>query len=115
VTRRAGQPVDVELNLELAKHSNGYLVPRMLYEVTPSYFVYGGLVFAPLTVNYIVLRHEDVDRRNQVILARYSVPADRSPDLMAMKSSLAIEPPADVTAEANTNEHPAIPTSAATQ
>jgi hypothetical protein len=35
----------------------------------------------------IVLRHEDVDRRNQEILARYSIPADRSPDLMAMKPS----------------------------
>ena len=176
---RNGKPVDVELELELAKHSYGYLVPRMLYEVTPSYFVYGGLVFAPLTVNYmvqwgenprdipppfrrrftetrtaenagreqvvvligalpsevnvgyvefedsivdtvdghpvaslshlvellssrdgeshrilledteceIVLRHEDVDLRSQEILDRYRIPADRSPDLMAMKSS----------------------------
>jgi hypothetical protein len=35
----------------------------------------------------IVLRHEDVDRPSQEILARYSVPADRSPDLMALKPS----------------------------
>jgi len=35
----------------------------------------------------IVLRHEDVDRRSQEILARYRIPADRSPDLMAMKPS----------------------------
>jgi hypothetical protein len=176
---RDGKPVDVELELELAKHSYGYLVPRMSYDATPSYFVYGGLVFAPLTVNYmvqwgeelrdmpvpfrrlytetrtaenagreqvvvligalpsevnvgyvefedsivdtvdgqavaslshlvkllssrdgeshrimledseceIVLRHEDVDRRSQEILDRYRIPADRSPDLLALKSS----------------------------
>jgi len=42
----------------------------------------------------IVLRHEDVDRRSQEILDRYRVPADRSPDLMAMKPSpAAIRPP----------------------
>jgi hypothetical protein len=35
----------------------------------------------------IVLRHEDVDRRSQQILDRYRVPADRSPDLMAVRSS----------------------------
>jgi hypothetical protein len=35
----------------------------------------------------IVLRHEDVDRRSQEILDRYRVPADRSPDLMAVRSS----------------------------
>jgi len=39
----------------------------------------------------IVLRHEDVDRRNQEILDRYRVPADRSPDLMALKSSPSVE------------------------
>ena len=39
----------------------------------------------------IVLRHEDVDRRSQEILDRYRIPSDRSPELMAMKSS----PPVD--------------------
>jgi len=39
----------------------------------------------------IVLRHEDVDRRNQEILDRYRIPADRSPDLMAMKPSATTE------------------------
>ena len=34
----------------------------------------------------IVLRHEDVDRHNQQILDRNRIPADRSPELMAMKS-----------------------------
>jgi len=29
----------------------------------------------------IVLRHEDVDRRTQEILARYRIPADRSPNV----------------------------------
>ncbi len=172
---RDGKPVDVELELALAKQSYGFLVPRMRYDTRPSYFVYGGLVFAPLTANYllewgeevrdapvqfwrhfealrtatnarreeivvlidilpdavnagyedcvdsiveqidghpvaslahlvqlldsrdgsshrilfeeseleIVLRHEEVARHSREILARYHVPADRSPDLAA--------------------------------
>ena len=63
----------------------------------------------------IVLRHEDVDRRSQEILARYSVPADRSPELMAMKASPALDPSAGVTADVTTDEPPATPTSAASQ
>jgi hypothetical protein len=63
----------------------------------------------------IVLRHEDVDRRSQEILDRYRVPADRSPDLMAMKPSPAVDPPAAVAAEVTTAEPPASPTSAASQ
>ncbi len=64
----------------------------------------------------IVLRHEDVDRRSQEILDRYRVPADRSPDLMAMKSSPAVDPPADYRdRRGHTDEPPATPTSAASQ
>ena len=63
----------------------------------------------------IVLRHEDVDRRSQEILDRYRVPADRSPDLMALKSSPSVDPPAAVTAEVTPAEPSATPTSAASQ
>jgi len=60
-----------------------------------------------------------VDRRNQEILARYRIPADRSPDLMAMKASPAsdasTEATAEVTAEVTPAEPPAAPTSAASQ
>jgi hypothetical protein len=30
------------------------LVPMLRYDVQPTYFVYGGLVFCPLTLNYII-------------------------------------------------------------
>jgi hypothetical protein len=67
----------------------------------------------------IVLRHEDVDRRNQEILDRYRIPADRSPDLMALKSSPAVDATADattdVTTEVTTDEPPATPTSTASE
>ena len=59
----------------------------------------------------IVLRHDDVDRHDQEILDRHRVPADRSPDLMAMKASLAV----DVTTEVTTDEPPATPTSNASE
>jgi hypothetical protein len=63
----------------------------------------------------IVLRHEEVDRRSQEILDRYRIPADRSPDLMEMKTSPAVAPPASATAEVISQEPPVIPTSAASQ
>ena len=63
----------------------------------------------------IVLRHEDVDRRSQVILDRYRVPADRSPDLLAMKASPAVDVTTEVTAEVSTDEPPATPNSTASE
>jgi hypothetical protein len=56
-----------------------------------------------------------VDRRSQEILDRYRTPADRSPDLMEMKSSPAVDPPASVTAEVTTDEPPATSTAAASE
>ena len=50
-----------------------------------------------------------MDRRSREILDRYRVPADRSPDLLAMKASLAV----DVTTEVTTDEPPATPASTA--
>ena len=58
----------------------------------------------------IVLRRQDVDRRSQEILDRYRIPADRSPDLLAMKPSPAVDPPAAAIAEVNPAEPPATPT-----
>lgn len=47
--RRAGKPVDVELTMR--PHVD--LVPRDRYDVRPSYFIYGGLVFQRLTRDYL--------------------------------------------------------------
>jgi len=58
----------------------------------------------------IVLRHEDVDRRSQEILDRYHIPTDRSPDLMAMKTS----PSADVVASASTGPSSSEPSATST-
>jgi hypothetical protein len=63
----------------------------------------------------IVLRHEDVDRHNQEILDRYRVPADRSPDLMAMKSPPSVDPPATTATEPGQLEPSAIPSAASSQ
>ena len=60
-----------------------------------------------------------MDRRNQEILDRYRVPADRSPDLVAMKASPAVDTTsaatAEVTAEVTTDEPAANSTSAASE
>ena len=63
----------------------------------------------------IVLRHEDVDRRSQEILDRYRIPADRSPDLMAMKASPPVDLTADGAADVTTDEPPTTPTSTASE
>ena len=63
----------------------------------------------------IVLRYEDVDRRNQEILDRYRIPADRSPDLLAMKASPAVDVTTEVTTEVTTDEPPVTPNSAASE
>jgi len=67
----------------------------------------------------IVLRHEDVDRRSQEILDRYRIPADRSPDLLAIKPSPTAdgttEATDEVTADVTTDEPPETATSAASQ
>jgi hypothetical protein len=61
----------------------------------------------------IVLRHEDVDR--QEILDRYRIPSHRSPNLLAMKSSPTVDPPAAVTAEVTPDGPLATSTTAASQ
>jgi len=46
--------------LTLDKNSeNGRLVPMERYDVRPSYYVYGGLVFCPLTLNYLLSWGDD--------------------------------------------------------
>lgn len=55
-----GETVDVEvlregkvLSKTLTLQALKYLVPRAQYDNSPEYFVYGGLVFQPLTRNYL--------------------------------------------------------------
>ncbi len=49
---RDGQVKEVILTLDAAKRGYGNLVPRRLYDVRPTYYILGGLVFSPLTMNY---------------------------------------------------------------
>jgi S1-C subfamily serine protease len=49
---REGKPLDITLALTAAKRAYGYLVQRRQYEARPSYCIFGGLVFSPLTANY---------------------------------------------------------------
>jgi S1-C subfamily serine protease len=49
VVLRRGQRVPVRMTLQPMRH----LVPRSQYDTHPSYFVYGGCVFQPLTRDYL--------------------------------------------------------------
>jgi len=50
---RKGETIERVIQLAQSKVSYGYLVPRMRYGVPPTYYVTGGLVFSPLTANYL--------------------------------------------------------------
>ncbi|NTV13728.1 MAG: serine protease [Desulfobulbaceae bacterium] len=49
---RDGKEEQVSVKLDLPVGEN-QLVPLEQYDVAPTYFIYGGLVFSPLTVNYL--------------------------------------------------------------
>lgn len=49
---RGGRDQQIKLKLDLPVGVN-QLVPLEQYDVRPTYYIYGGLVFSPLTVNYL--------------------------------------------------------------
>jgi len=49
---RGGAAVPLEIKLTRALHDE-FLVPRDRYDILPSYYIYGGLVFTPLTKNLL--------------------------------------------------------------
>ncbi len=49
---RDGRVQTVQIVLDRSVGSN-YLVPRVRYDVRPTYYIYGGLIFTPLTQNYL--------------------------------------------------------------
>jgi len=55
---RQNRILTIKFNLTRAWGA-GRLVPLMKYDVRPTYYVYGGLVFSPLTLNYILTWGED--------------------------------------------------------
>jgi S1-C subfamily serine protease len=52
IVRRDGERVKLDVELTISKTAFPYVVPRHAYEAKPSYYVFGGLVFSPLTSNY---------------------------------------------------------------
>ena len=50
---RQGTPKTVEFALN-DNCGSSRLIPKYRYDVQPTYFVYGGLVFSPITLNYIM-------------------------------------------------------------
>jgi S1-C subfamily serine protease len=55
---RAGERKSLTVSLTATEESIR-LVPREEYDVRPSYFIYGGLVFQPLTLNYLMSWGDD--------------------------------------------------------
>ena len=67
---RDGGEKTIKLSLDKSWGSN-MLVPMMRYDVRPSYFIYGGLVFCPLTLDYIMTWNEKWSRRAPANLLNY--------------------------------------------
>jgi len=55
---RTGHEKSINLTLNRTWENNR-LVPMLRYDVPPTYYVYGGLVFCPLTLNYILTWGDD--------------------------------------------------------
>ncbi|MBU0480461.1 MAG: trypsin-like peptidase domain-containing protein [Proteobacteria bacterium] len=49
---RDGKKLEVRLKLDMPSGSN-QLVPPEQFDVRPTYYIFGGLIFSPLTVNYL--------------------------------------------------------------
>lgn len=61
---RDGKVMNVKINLSIpVNHCR--LVPNDLYDVAPTYYIAGGLVFQPLTRNYLDVRLYDEDYRSE--------------------------------------------------
>jgi S1-C subfamily serine protease len=50
---RKGKVLSLRIPLHAPKVTYGYLIPRIRYETLPTYYIIGGLVFSPLTANYL--------------------------------------------------------------
>jgi len=50
---RKGRVLSLLIPLQSPKVTYGYLIPRVRYETLPTYYIIGGLVFSPLTANYL--------------------------------------------------------------
>jgi hypothetical protein len=69
---RHGQMKTVRLRLDINTRS-GRLVPMKRYDVQPTYYVYGGLVFCPLTLNYLLSWGDDWSEDAPYSLLNYFV------------------------------------------
>lgn len=69
---RQGQLKTVRLKLDINTRS-GRLVPMKRYDVQPTYYVYGGLVFCPLTLNYLLSWGDDWSEDAPYSLLNYFV------------------------------------------
>lgn len=73
---------------------SGDLVPRERYDVRPTYYIYGGLVFAPLTQNYLMSWGDDwysSAPKNLVALFRYGIPRVAGEQVVIMSKVLPAE------------------------
>ncbi len=74
---RGGRVVTRDIVLSVPKFSGNYVIPRCQYGVPPTYYILGGLVFSPLTINYLAYWEE-----MPLFLERYytALPELKTPD-----------------------------------
>ncbi len=67
---RDGEKRDLRVRLDTAWGFHK-LIPMMLYDALPAYYIYGGLVFSPLTINYLLTWGGQPDREAPPDLVNY--------------------------------------------
>lgn len=92
---REGKVLNVKVNLPIATNCSR-LVPYEQYDVTPTYYIVGGLVFQPLTKNYLDVRLKDEEYESENFYNLYSYfdigePTDDRREVIVLASVLADE------------------------
>lgn len=68
------------------------IVPRMQYDVKPTYYIFGGLVFTKLTVNYIYSLWNQLNRRPSILdRVLYEISTPKKQQIVVLQQVLADE------------------------
>jgi S1-C subfamily serine protease len=83
---RKGEKKKVTLTLDKA-WGHHTLIPMPYYDVVPEYYVYGGLLFCPLTYNYLLTWGDDPEANAPARLAKYlkgNIPTEEGEEVVLL-------------------------------
>lgn len=80
------------LKLDIVMKNYTPIVPRTQYDVKPTYYIFGGLVFTKLTVNYVYGLWEQLNRRPSILdRVIYEIATPEKQEIIVLQQVLADE------------------------